>query len=116
MSFIKTIVAKFVLSREHKNGLERIAEILHESKKVSSVTECDVMIKKVVALCDDLNSDEKNRKNYGGMLSLCCDVMDYLRDTKFHAERLYHKPKHNGWKTVTSFPDINDYVKLGSKI
>lgn len=52
------------------------------------------------------------------MRHLCGFIVEYLIDTREHAERGWHKPAWNGWKTKNTYPDLNDYIfdKLGIKV
>lgn len=111
MGFFGKIISKILINADHRDALNCLAMLIKECKGVSSVYECREMRKKIMEFAGTVQ-DEK----YANIRSILADLIDYLADTCYHAEHLYHKPAHNGWKTVRTFPDINDYVKLGTKI
>ena len=37
-------------------------------------------------------------------------ILMYLQDTSTHDQYNYHKPHYNGYKTITTWPDLNSYL------
>lgn len=111
MGFFKRVLANVLLNKDHKDALYAFALLIKECKGVSSAYECQEAMKKVGRYVETIR-DEK----YNNLRGMCGDLIEFLSDTRYHASHLYHKPRHNGWKTVRTFPDINDYINIGEKI
>lgn len=48
---------------------------------------------------------------FGAITRLLLDrLVMYLLDTSEHVERGFHKPEVHQWKTITHYPDMNDYI------
>ena len=108
---IKLLLAKIFLKDDHKDALNALALLIKECKGVSSVYECQEAMKKIGVYVGTIREDK-----YANLRAVCGNLIEYLSDTKYHSAHLYHKPRHNGWKTVREFPDINDYINIGTKI
>jgi len=110
MNFLGKLIKPFVLTKKRKNTLYGLADLINEVKKSVTVDQINESIHKVVSFKDTVDRKDTLVREILGKL------VEYLIDTKYHVNNGYHKPSHNGWKTVTVYPDINDYVKIGGKI
>ena len=43
-------------------------------------------------------------------LAILGQLIAFLQDTTEHTYNGYHKPEHNGYKTIRTYPDLNDYM------
>ena len=110
---MKRFLAKLFVSKKRKELLTDFAELVLEIPKVNSVEDCMEGYRKVGEFAKRLDYKNKNNQPLREELGR---LLEYLLDTKTHIHNGYHKPSHNGWKTVNTYPDINDYVNLGIRI
>ena len=108
MKFFKQILGRLLISKKRQKVLEEFVVLLKELPKVTTVEECMAGYKKVAEF-NKLLSDKKKDLWFKDASH---KLLEYLLDTKTHIHNGYHKPSYNGWKTVTTYPDINDYIKL----
>lgn len=109
---MKRFFAKLFIGKKRKALLEDFAKLVLEIPKVNSVEECMEGYRKIAEFNKRLGNGKKDLalKHYMHKL------LEYLLDTKTHIQNGWHKPAYNGWKTVTHYPDINDYVNLGIRL
>jgi len=109
---LKKLIGKFYINKARKLLIHDIAELIKEIPKINTVTDCLDGYRKVGEFAmrlSDKNEDQPIKQ-------ICGNLIAYLTDTKEHIERGFHKPEHNGWNTITHYPDINDYINLGVRI
>ena len=110
---MKRLLGKIFMGKKRKELLEDFAGLLLEIPKANSNDEVLEGYQKVGEFVKRL--DYKNKKD-AFLKEACGKLIEYLSDTKEHMDKGFHKPAHNGWKTVTVYPDINDYIKLGEGV
>ena len=101
---MKKLLAKLFVSRKRKEKIQEFARLVHEVKRVASYYECQCAMKAISDFGSELEGSDNLKPLLGKML-------EFVLDTREHSEKGYHKPAHNGWKTVREFPNINDYLK-----
>jgi len=102
----KLLFAKIFISRKRKDILQEFAEILQEIPKVNTVEGCY----KGYARLSKFNTKLDNKND--GLKIMCGSLIEYLMDTKEHLNKGYHKSDQTCWQTKTTFPDVNDYLKM----
>jgi len=110
---MKRLLGKLFIGKKRKELLNDFAELILEIPKVKCGADCIEGYAKVGEFVKRL--DHKN-KNDHALKEVCGKLIEYLSDTKEHIHKGFHKPAHNGWKTIRVYPNINDYVNLGVKL
>lgn len=111
MSFITSIVYFFRRSLYHAKYAK---EVQNFPKLLEVVMSCETPEQCTTAMhYIQLYKRQTIIDNTGfgqGTIAVLGQLIDYLQDTAEHVRNGYHKPAYNDYKTVTTYPDMNDYV------
>ena len=100
---------RFFVSKRRKEKLQEFAQLVHEVKRIASVHECGVAMKAVIKFREGLDDDDP-------LNQLSMHLVEFIIDTRNHAKDGYHRCGRTNWQMKTTYPDINDYIKLGYRI
>ena len=110
---MKRFFAKLFIGKKRKELLGDFANLLLEIPKVNNKAEVMEGYQKVGEFVKRL---DHKKKEDAYLKNACGKLIEYLIDTKEHIDKGHHKPAHNGWKLQLTYPDINDYIKLGEGV
>jgi hypothetical protein len=81
-----------------------LKKVIRVAKSCTKAEHCGVTMKMIS------NYIAYHGTRTGIVYLILSNLIDYLQDTRRHAEEGYHKPQISNYRTVRTFPDINDYL------
>jgi len=100
---------RFFVTKKRKEKIAEFAKLLNEVKRISSVYECGLAMKALIKFREGLKRNDP-------LLVMVGQLAEFIIDTRDHARDGYHRSSKTDWKIKNSYPDINQYLKLGYRI